>query len=432
MDGGASAHLSQCNPRLSGGVTMLNRRHFLSTSLAAASLPAFSVKWAKAATPVDHSLVVVFLRGGMDVLNLLAPADDVSYLQSRPSNLRVATSGEGKGLLLGNMGKHGDFLLHAEAQALHRLWQKKTLAIIPAAGLANPTRSHFQAMELMEQGLAARAASSPQDGWLTRVAATYGEHVPGSILSIGGALPQSLSLCEEALQVGDVWDIDWVPSRSFGEALYALHAGDSPLDRASRQALDATGRLAQKLYRNDKKEPVVRDAPRGVAYPDHDFGRQLHFLAEMMQQNPDIHIASADLDGWDMHDSQPDRFPSLVRVLSQGLEAFHDHLETLKRPTTVVVMSEFGRRVKANESRGTDHGHGGVMMVLDAQAKGGKFHGTWPGLAPELLDQGMDLAITTDYRDVLATVLQRQGAEAAVTAAFPGHQVNAVDGLFAV
>jgi uncharacterized protein (DUF1501 family) len=431
MDGGAGAYLSQCNSRLSGGVTMLNRRHFLMTSLAAATLPTFSVKWAKAAAPVAHSLVVVFLRGGMDVLNLLAPADDTSYAQARPTKLRVATSGEGKGLLLGSMEKQGDFLLHPEAAALHRLWKKESLAIIPAAGLSNPTRSHFQAMELMEQGLSTREASSPQDGWLTRVAATFGEQVPGSILSIGGALPQSLSLCEEALQVGDVWDIDWVPSQSFGEALYALHAGDTDLDRASRLALDATGRLAQKLYRNEKKEPVVRNAPKGVSYPDHDFGRQLHFLAELMQQNPDVHIASADLDGWDMHDNQPDRFPRLVSVLSQGLEAFHDHLEHLNRPTTVVVMSEFGRRVKANESRGTDHGHGGVMMVLDSSVAGGRFHGTWPGLAPDVLDQGMDLAITTDYRDVLATVLQRQGADAAVAAAFPGHKVKLLQDLFA-
>lgn len=408
----------------------LSRRHFLATSAAAAIAPTYSVRWAKAAAPVQSTLVTVFLRGGLDVLNLMAPADDSAYAQARPANLRVAATGEGKGLLLGGIAGHGDFLLHPEAKALHQLWTKGRLALIPAAGLANPTRSHFQAMELMEQGLVKREATSPQDGWLTRVAQSYGAHVPGSVLSIGGALPQSLSLCEEALQVADVWDIAWVPSRTFGDALYKLHAGDSALDRASRQALDATGRLEQRLYRNDKNEPTLRDAPKGVQYPDHDFGRQLNFLAEMLRQNTDIHIASADLDGWDMHDSQPDRFPSLVRTLSQGLLAFHDHLEALDRPTTIVVMSEFGRRVKANESRGTDHGHGGVMMVLDAQVKGGAFHGTWPGLAPELLDQGMDLAITTDYRDVLATVLARQGAEAAIAAAFPGHQPKLLKNLF--
>jgi uncharacterized protein (DUF1501 family) len=409
----------------------LSRRNFLATSAAAAITPSYSVRWASAATPVSSRLITVFLRGGMDVLNLLAPADDPAYAQARPLNLRVAATGEGKGLLLGGMAGQGDFLLHPDAVALHKLWKKGRLAIIPAAGLPNATRSHFQAMELMEQGLAKRDASSPQDGWLTRVAASFGEHVPGSVLSIGGALPQSLSLCEEALQVSDVWDIAWVPSKTFGNALYEMHGGDSALDRASRQALDATGRLEQRLYRNDKNEPALRDAPKGISYPDHDFGHQLNFLAEMLRQNENIHIASADLDGWDMHDSQTDRFPQLVRTLAEGLLALHEHLDAIDRPATIVVMSEFGRRVKANESRGTDHGHGGVMMVLDPKVKGGQFHGTWPGLAPEQLDQGMDLAITTDYRDVLATVLARQGAMKAVAAAFPGHDVRLLNGLFA-
>jgi uncharacterized protein (DUF1501 family) len=408
---------------------MFSRRQFVA-SASASLLPQFSVRWAKAAAPQKSTIIIVFLRGGIDVLNLLAPADDPFYAQARPTNLRVLTTGDGKGALLGTMAGSGDLLIHKDAKPLEGMFKKGQLALIPAAGLNNATRSHFQAMELMERGVEQIGPSSPRDGWLTRVAAHFGEQEPGNVLSIGGALPQSLSLCEEALQVANVWDIEWVPSTSFAEALMTLHSGDSAIDKASRQALMASGNLAKNLNRNDKNEPVVRDAPRGIEYPSEDFGKQLHFLAELLQQNPDVHIASVDLDGWDMHDNQHNRFPGLISTLSKGLAAFHDHLDAIGRPATIVVMSEFGRRIKANESRGTDHGHGGIMMVLDPKVKGG-FHGSWPGLAPEQLDQGMDLAVTTDFRDVLASVLQHNGAGQAITAAFPGYKPTLLNGLFA-
>jgi uncharacterized protein (DUF1501 family) len=273
-------------------------------------------------------------------------------------------------------------------------------------------------------------ASSPRDGWLTRVAAHMGEQLPGQILAVGGALPQSLSLCEDALEVADVWDINWLPSSSFGEALHSLHASESALDRASRQALQATGTLSAKLARNANNDPIVKDPPKGISYPDTDFGKQLHFLADLLDQNKDAHVATADLDGWDTHENQNYRFNGLANNLAQGLAAFTDHLDAIGRNTTVVVMSEFGRRIKANESRGTDHGHGGLAMVIDPKSNGGRFHGTWPGLAPEQLDQGMDLAITTDFRDVLATVLADHKVESAIKAAFPGHTPKYLDGLF--
>jgi uncharacterized protein (DUF1501 family) len=407
---------------------MLSRRQFALTA-AAAAMPQFSVRWAEAAAPTDRAIVVVFLRGGMDVLNLLAPADDPFYEQSRVPQLRVPLTGDGKGILLGAVAGSGDLLLNANAQPLATLFKAGRLALIPAAGLNNATRSHFQAMELMEKGLDRMGSSSPRDGWLTRVATHFGDPTPGNVLSIGGALPQSLSLCEEALSVSDVWEIDWVPSSSFAEALLNLHRGDSVIDRASRQALTASRNLAKRLSRNSKNEPMLRDAPVGVTYPDEEFGRQLHLLAELLQQNPNVHIASVDLDGWDMHENQPDRFAPLARTLAAGLEAFNNHLQSIGRPTTVVVMSEFGRRIKANESRGTDHGHGGMMMVMDPDVKGG-FHGRWPGLAPEQLDQGMDLAVTTDFRDVLASVLKHANAEAAIGAAFPGYKGAGIEGLF--
>jgi uncharacterized protein (DUF1501 family) len=408
----------------------LNRREFLSAA-AAASIPQFSVKWARAAAPVDRALIVVFLRGGMDALNLLAPVDDKAYVSSRPLALRVAAIGAGRGLSVGEMGGT-ELLLNSAAKPLHKLWTQKSLALIPAAGLHNATRSHFQAMDLIERGVSTDAFSLPKDGWLTRLVAGLGRNAPGSTLCLGGAMPQSLSLCETALPISDVWDVDWMPSDGFRDMLLKIHAGESALDRASKQAIAATGFLSQRLERDDKRQPILKDLPKGIAYPDHDFGNKMRFLAEMMRVNPDIHLATADLDGWDMHDNQAGQFTPMTRTLSESLLAFHNHLEAIGRPSTIVVMSEFGRRVKANESGGTDHGHGGLMMVLGDQVNGGQNFGRWPGLETELLDEGMDVAVTTDFRDVLASVLMQHGAGASLAEVFPGYQAKPLAGLFRV
>ncbi len=408
---------------------MFSRRQFLSVA-AAATLPQLSVKWARAEAPVDRSLVVVFLRGGMDSLNLLAPVDDKFYVSSRPNALRVAATGEGKGISIGDVGGGTELLLNATAKPLHQLWKKKRLALIPASGLHNATRSHFQAMDLIERGVSTDAFNLPREGWLTRLVAGLGQTIPGSTLSMGGAMPQSLSLCESALPISDVWDVDWMPSDNIREVLLKMHSGDSDLDRASRQAIEATGQLARKLDRNSEKQPTLRDLPKGIDYPDHDFGKKLRFLAEMMRVNPDVQLATADFDGWDMHDSQQYQFTELSTTMAKSLLAFHDHLDAIGRPTTIVVMSEFGRRIKANESGGTDHGHGGLMMVLGDDVNGGQNFGRWPGLVPEQLDQGMDLAVTTDFRDVLSTVLAKHGASASLASVFPDYKAGLIGGLF--
>ena len=407
----------------------INRRNFIVGSAALAAPFNYGVTWAHAAAPPDKALIVVFLRGGMDALNFLAPADDKDYLAARPLPLRVALTGAQKGHPIGGVEGAGDLLLHVDSGPLAKLWRDGKLACIPAAGLVNGTRSHFQAMDLIERGLSRDNGSTPRDGWLTRAAVAVGRHEPGSILSIGGAMPQSLSLCETALPASDVWDIAWAPSQSFREALGGIHAGSSPFALSGQLALAATDRLAVKLERNEKHDPTLRDPPKGVAYPDHDFGRKLAFLAEMLRIAPDVSIATADLDGWDTHENQPDRFSQQVGVLSRSLEAFTTHLDAIGRNATIVVMSEFGRRIKANDSRGTDHGHGGVMMVIGNDVGGGRNYGRWPGLATEQLDEGADLAVTTDFRDVLATVLRGMGQGEAIATAFPGYAPQFVRGL---
>jgi uncharacterized protein (DUF1501 family) len=404
-------------------------RRSLIASASAVPFASHGVRWAEAAVPTPRALVIVFLRGGMDALNFIAPAEDRDYISARPEALRVKLSGEGRGLAIGGMETSGDLLLHKEAKGLHALFRNGRLAFIPASGLVNGTRSHFQAMDLVERGLAADAGNAPRDGWLTRAALAMNTREPGAILCVSGAMPQSLSLCESALPASDVWDIDWAPSGNFRDALLQAYSGSGGLDLATRQALSATQSLALKLERNDKQEPRLGDPPKGIAYPDNDFGNRMRFLAEMMRISPAIGVATVDLDGWDTHDNQYDKFSELVRTLSDSLFAFEQNLDAIERPATVVVMSEFGRRVKANDSGGTDHGHGGVMMVMGDAVKGDKNYGRWPGLATDVLDEGADLAVTTDFRDVLASVLHGHGEAKAIVDAFPGFQPRLIEGL---
>jgi uncharacterized protein (DUF1501 family) len=404
-------------------------RRTLIASAAAAPLSSYGVRWARAEAISQRALVIVFLRGGMDALNFIAPADDSDYIAARPDALRVKLAGEGRGLPIGGIQGGGDLLLNTEAKGLRDMFRRGRLAFIPAAGLKNGTRSHFQAMDLVERGLAADGSNAPRDGWLTRAALAMNAREPGSILSISGAMPQSLSLCEAALPASDVWDIDWAPSGNFRDALLQTYGGSGALDVATRQALSATQTLAARLERNDKQEPRLSDLPKGIAYPDNDFGNRLRFLAEMMRISPAVGVATVDLDGWDTHDNQRDKFTELVHTLSESLLAFERNLDAIGRPATVVVMSEFGRRVKANDSGGTDHGHGGVMMVMGDEVKGGVNYGRWPGLATDVLDEGADLAVTTDFRDVLATVLRGHRERSAISAAFPGLQPQFIEGL---
>jgi uncharacterized protein (DUF1501 family) len=411
---------------------MFNRRTFIASAAAASAFPSYGVRWARAEAPSPRALVIVFLRGGMDALNFIAPADDRDYAAARPEALRVKLAGEGRGLAVGGVEGSGDLVLNAKAKGLHQLFRAGKLAFIPAAGLNHGTRSHFQAMDLVERGLSKDGMNAPRDGWLTRAALAMGAREPGSILSISGSMPQSLSLCEAALPASDVWDIDWAPSGSFRDALLATYGGNGSLDLSTRQALAATQSLAVRLDRNEKQEPRLADLPKGISYPDNEFGNKLRFLAEMMRISSDIGVATVDLDGWDTHDNQHDRFGELVGTLSQSLQAFEQNLDAIGRPATIVVMSEFGRRVKANDNGGTDHGHGGVMMVLGNYVKGGANYGKWPGLATEVLDEGADLAVTTDFRDVLSTVLHSHGESNAIAAAFPGYTASIIRELMII
>ena len=392
---------------------LLGRRHLLRAGLGAAALPGLrSLAFAERREAGAPLLVLVNLRGGMDGLHALSPADDAQFVDQRAENLRNLAAGAQAGLRL-DASPAADFRLHREAAPLAEIWQDRRMAIWPAAGVPQATRSHFEAQAMMGlgQGLRAEQGGGPggNTGWLAAWAA--GAAPAGAAvaaLSAQGGLAPELRGGQHALAIAGLGDGLAPPGGAFGDAmLEALHrAGQGPVAAAGRDAL-AGLRSIDRLLPRDAEGKLLAYAPTaGVDYgPGREFGRALAVVAQTAKLNPSLIAATVDLGGWDTHEGQPGRFADRMRVLARGLGAFDADMAGLPRRWTVLVASEFGRRLRSNRSNGTDHGRAGVILAFgQGFGLGGRF-GEWPGLAPDALDEGVDLRVATDYRAVFRTVI---------------------------
>jgi uncharacterized protein (DUF1501 family) len=365
-------------------------------------------------------LIVVHQRGGCDGLNLISPANDPNFIEARASELRVLADGADAGHALANGPVPTiDFRLHAAASGLAELYKSGQLAFIHAAGLTDGTRSHFVATDMIEHGVSSAAAlDRTESGWLARALAPSGLI---SAVAAAGAPAGDLAGLSNALAVPDLGG-GIAPSGGpqVAAVLQHLYArGDSPPAAAGRRALAAMARIDSLLPR-DPKGQVQAYKPEDAAHydPAQDFARPLKTVAQLIKLEIGLQAATVDIGGWDTHEYQPGRFKSAVEKLSNGLAAFWNDLSAYHDRLTLVVLTEFGRRLRSNKSTGTDHGRAGVMAVLGGKIRGGRFYGAWPGLAAEHLDEGVDLAVTTDYRRVLTELLEMQHG-------------RRVDGLFA-
>lgn len=396
------------------------RRTLLQGSLAAGlvAVPGFrhvayaagAAAEATAAGAAAETLVVVFLRGGADTLNLVAPVDDADYIAARVPELRVRGEGNAAGLRLDQAMAAGlDFRLHPEAAPLAELYAGRHLAIVHAAGLSDGTRSHFVAQDLMERGVADEAdLNRVPSGWAARWLSGGGAgDGPVPAIAATSSTPSALAGYGAALAVADLRAGLAPPGGPRTAAvLEALHrSGDGAYARAARAALSGLSSVDQRLPRLPDGK-VAPYAPEGGAlYDDGEAGRGLQTVARLLKMEIGLRLAWVDVGGWDTHENQPGRFANAVRPLSRALAAFHADTARFHGRTTVVVLSEFGRRLRGNRSQGTDHGHGGAMLVLGGRVAGGRMLGRWPGLASHQLDRGVDLAVTTDYRAVLAELV---------------------------
>jgi uncharacterized protein (DUF1501 family) len=381
--------------------------------------PAWLARAASASTGRRKVLVTIFQRGAADGLNIVVPYGESGYYAARP-NLAIARPGSGEGSALDLNGFLG---LHPSLSPLADLYKHGELAIVTATGSPDPTRSHFDAQDYMESGTPGQRATTT--GWLNRALAAHApDGSPLAGVSIGAALPHALRGPQPAIAVGDLNDFgvrDAVASQALS-SMYE-HDGDPRLESAGRETFEAVSvlkKVATQPYR-----PAA-----GVLYPNGRFGDSLRQIARLIKAGVGLEVAFADIGGWDHHVNEAGARPSrgqLANLLSDfgaALAAFRADLGDRMEDVVLVTMSEFGRTVKENGSRGTDHGHGSVMFVLGGGVKGGAVHGDWPGLGVGQLYDGRDLAVTTDFRTVLAELVERHLRVADVSSVFPGFEVR--------
>jgi uncharacterized protein (DUF1501 family) len=402
---------------------LLGRRGLLRAGLATAAAPGLrGMAFAQPAAATEVPLLIfVFLRGGMDGLHFLSPADDADFVALRVPTLRNAAEGERAGERL-DASPATDFRLHPEAAGLAAIWRQGRMAIWPAAGVPQPTRSHFEAQAMMGLGQGRSGEAAGRAGWLAAWAEQASGPAPMAALAGQERLPAELAGGHRGLAVpGLARGLD-LPGGAFGAAmLAALHARPGgPMALAGRDALVRLQSLDRALPRDPGGQPLPYVPANGADYgPAAEFGRGLATIAQVARLQPGLAAAALDLGGWDTHDGQAGRFEARVRLLSRGLAALDADLRDLPRRWTVLVTSEFGRRLRANRSGGTDHGRAGTVFAFGGGGRRGfglgRHFGPWPGLSADALEDGVDLRVATDYRDAFRQVM----AELAPGAAAP-------------
>jgi uncharacterized protein (DUF1501 family) len=416
---------------------MLSRRDLLKAAAAGAAVSLPGLRHAAFAGDAQAAsgdmLLVIFQRGGCDGLSLLAPTNDPDYIADRAPELRVTADGAKPGRALSqSFAPAIDFRLHPEASPLGELYDQRQLALIHAVGLENGTRSHFVAQDLMERGVAdASNLKGSPNGWLTRLMAA---RPTGGMPAIATtpAIPAALAFHAASLAIPDLRGGLALPGgpqpHDVLSALYA-NAAD-PFSRAARDTLRDMDVIDSRLPRGPDNKVLPYQAEGNAVYEETEIGRGLQTVARILKMDIGLQTACIDMGGWDHHEHMAGRFSGLAGQLARGLAAFWNDTARYHDRVTVVVMTEFGRRLRTNKSNGTDHGHGGVMMVLGGHVQGGNIYGRWPGLAAAQLDNGVDLAVTTDYRAVLAEVLSvRLHAGSALGKVFPSYAAPKTLGL---
>jgi uncharacterized protein (DUF1501 family) len=400
----------------------ITRRVFLRNSALAvvgtAAVPSFLTRAAFGAVESGgrtKRLVVIFQRGAADGLNIVVPYAERNYYAMRP-NINIPQKSV--------VDLNGFFGLHPALSAFQPLWQQRQLAIVHGAGSPDTTRSHFDAQDFMESGTP--GIKSTDDGWLNRSLRNLPSTPPVSpfrAIALGPSLPRILSGNEPAVAMNNINDFSVggkslkpSPAATAFEAMYD-HSSDAVLHGTGEETFDAVKMLKS-------ADPGKYTPAPNANYPKGRFGDSLRQLAQLIKANLGVQVAFADIGGWDHHVNEGAAEGQLANVLgdfSQSIAAFWTDLGDLGEDTVVVTMSEFGRTARENGNRGTDHGHANVMFVLGGPVKGGKVYGRWPGLDQSQLYEGRDLALTTDFRQVIGEAVTRHLGNKNLAAVFPGY-----------
>ncbi len=387
----------------------MDRRYFLRSSgigLASfgfmAAAPDFLHQFAAAQTVAKgygrkKVLVTIFQRGAVDGLNMVVPHGEGEYYDLRPT---IAVPKPGK--TDGAVDLDGHFGLHPSLKPLEQFWKDKSLAIVDAVGSPDNTRSHFDAQDYMESGTPGNKGT--KDGWLNRVLqGTTSKESPCRAVSMTQQLPRSLYGRAPSVAMTNLADFTvkagiYSTSMKGGfEGLYEQNAKDT-LGETGKETFEAVNYLKE-------ANPAQYKPENGAVYPNSALGRSLMQIAQLIKAGVGLEVAFAEAGGWDTHVNEGSgrgQLANLLRDFGNSIAAFATDLGKRMDDVVLITMSEFGRTVRENGSRGTDHGHANAMFILGNSVKGGKVYGDWRGLKSDKLYEGRDLDVTTDFRDVFA------------------------------
>ena len=407
-----------------------SRRFFLRNGALAIAgttgIPSFLVRsvLAETADAPKRCLVAIFQRGAADGLNIVVPWREPNYYAMRPS---IAIPQDQV------LDLDGFFGLHPSLAPFKPLYDQKHLAIVHAAGSPDMSRSHFDAQDYMESGTPGVRTTS--DGWLNRALQAEDaccdprhrqEHTAFRAVAFGPDVPLTLAGSVPAIALNDVNGFSVAgrgPAMSPAAQAFETMYADSG-DRLFRTVGDKTFDAIKMLRAAD---PAQYTPAPGVEYPNTPFGNNMRQIAQLLKANLGVEAAFTDVQGWDTHHNQggvEGQLSARLRDFSASIAAFWQDLGDGAESVTLVTMSEFGRTARENGTGGTDHGHANAMFVLGGEARGGKVYGRWPGLADDQLNQNRDLALTTDYRQVLGELVDKTLGARNLNQVFPGAGIH--------
>ena len=403
---------------------MIDRRVFLRNSALAMVGAGTAPLWLQRAlyaagerSARQKILVAIFQRGAADGLNIVVPHAEKAYYALRPTIAipRPSTAGGASAIDL-----DGFFGLHPALAPLKPLFDQRHLAIVDAVGSPDPTRSHFDAQDYMESGTP--GMKSTDSGWMNRaLGKPAGKPSPVRAVALGPVLPRTLQGSQAAVSMQSIAAFQVRDPQAAAEFQQMFEASKDPVMQATaRETFEAMAML-QAI----QKQPYLPAA--GADYPRAPLGQSLKQIAQLIKSGVGMEMAFADIGNWDHHVQEvgqtaaDGRLAALLRTFGQALNAFWTDMGDRMEDIALVTMSEFGRTARENGDRGTDHGHANCMFVMGGDVKGGKVYGKWPGLESEQLYEGRDLALTTDFRDVLGELVSRHSGNPSLRGVFPGY-----------
>jgi len=374
--------------------------------------------------PKGKVLICLFQRGAADALNIVVPHGERSYYAMRPS---IAIPQPSRGVVTSAIDLDGFFGLHPALAPLKPLYDRGLLAPVHAVGSPSTTRSHFDAQDYMETGTP--DVKGTTDGWLNRYLAVQGTcdecnlaKTPFRAVALTPQTPRILEGPSPTVAMNSLDEFSVRATGSSAERLEALYrTGSADLVHSTgAETFDAV-----KMLRAANPQKYLPQ--NGADYPRSQFGQRLMQIAQLVKANVGLEVAFADVGGWDTHVNQGSSTGQLAQRLddfSRSIAALVTDLGDRMDDVVIMTMSEFGRMARENGNRGTDHGHAGALFVIGGHVKGGKVHGKWPGLEPEQLYEGRDLALTTDFRSVFAEVVSHHMGARALDRIFPGFSAS--------